>query len=357
MQVGHAVAEAAAPNLAPPQKSRELLRVLLRRGQQGLKLSASSGMSLHEPKHGQTLASISVESKGRLYAEAGVMKMGGKPLGEEVEVRADEGPLRIAGRSYAGRILLHATGEQLLLVNEVSLEDYLKGVLPGEVPGSWPIEALKAQAVAARSYAVWRVSETRRAGASAFDLDDSVSSQVYQGLAAHAERSDQAVDACAHEVLSFNGKIAQCFFHSNSGGHTAGSDEAWASAHAPGYLAGVEDPWSEDQKHYAWSVTLPLHSVEERLIKAKLWPGGVLEEVVPRERSDSGRWVSIRLFGNGQDKTIKATGPYHLNAACENVLQSPPGSRDNAILFVFAMLRRTYGAALAAKNTAKFSAG
>lgn len=307
MQIGHAPAESSAPSAVRPARGRDLLRVLLRRGQQGLKLSASGGLGLYDPESGEALSSIGAEGKGRLSANASILFLGSKRLGKAVEVRAESGALRVAGRAYAGRLLLYAMGDQVFLVNEVSLEDYLKGVLPSEVPSSWPMEALKAQAVAARSYAVWRVGETRKAGNSPYDLDDSVASQVYQGLQNKSERSDSAVDACAGEVLSYQGKIAQCFFHSNSGGHTAGSDEAWGTDHAPAYLAGVEDSWSEDQKHYAWSATLPLADVQAKLERAKLWPGGLLEEVIPKDRSESGRWNLVRLIGGHQEKVVKAT--------------------------------------------------
>jgi stage II sporulation protein D len=294
--------EAAAP--APGGGPK--LRVLLRRGQQGLKLSAAGGLALYESKEGKPLAAIGASSRGRVEAAGDVLVMGGKPLGSEAEVRADVGDLKVAGRRYGGRVLLRANGGQVLLINEISLQDYLKGVLPSEVPASWPPESLKAQALAARSYAVWRASETRKAGTSAFDLDDSVASQAYQGMEKRDPRTDKAVDATEGEILAFQGKIAECFFHSNSGGHTAASDEAWGGKNAPLYLSGVMDSWSEDQQHYAWSVTLELEKVEARLNKAGLFTG-LLEEVAPRESTDSGRWEQVRLIGGGGDKVIKAT--------------------------------------------------
>ena len=280
------------------------LRVLLRRGLQGLKLSAPGGLSLHDPQDGHLLAAIGAQTRGRLDAEGTQLYFGGRSLGAEVEVRADEGALRVAGRRYAGRILLRANEGQPYLINDVGLQDYLKGVLPSEVPASWPLAALKAQAVAARSYAIWRAQETRKAGSSPFDLDDSVASQAYQGREKQEARTDEAVDACNGEVLAYRDKVAQCFFHSNSGGHTAGSDEVWGGQ-APAYLAGVLDSWSEDQKHYVWTTTLPLHIVEARLIKAGLW-NGLLEEVVPKEETESGRWSLVRLIGSPSEKLVKA---------------------------------------------------
>jgi stage II sporulation protein D len=282
------------------------LRVLLRRGQQGLKLSAPGGLALYDSQDGHALVAIGAAGRGRLEASGESLRMGDRALGTEAEVRADTQGLKVAGRRYGGRVLLRASGGQVLLINEISLQDYLKGVLPSEVPATWPLEALKAQALAARSYAVWRASETRKSGNGSFDLDDSVSSQAYQGLEKQDPRTDQAVDATNGEILAFQGKIAECFFHSNSGGHTAGSDEAWGGKSSPAYLNGVMDIWSEDQKHYAWSATLELEQVETRLNKAGLF-SGLLEEVVPKEQTDSGRWELVRLIGSNGEKLIKAT--------------------------------------------------
>jgi stage II sporulation protein D len=265
------------------------------------------------------LAAISAASRGRLEASGDALLMGGKRLGPEAEVRAEVGDLKVAGRRYGGRVLLRANAGQVLLINEISLQDYLKGVLPSEVPASWPLESLKAQALAARSYAVWRAGETRKSGASAFDLDDSVASQAYQGLEKRDPRTDKAVDLTDGEILAFQGKIAECFFHSNSGGHTAGADEVWGGKSAPAYLNGVLDSWSEDQKHYAWSVALESEQVEARLSKAGLF-SGLLEEVVPKSSSDSGRWEQVRLIGSNGEKVVKASA--FRNALGADVLRS-----------------------------------
>jgi stage II sporulation protein D len=304
MQVGSAPVEqqgaAEKPASGGPQ-----LRVLLRRGQQGLKLSAPGGLSLRDSETHAALTDVGASVRGRLEAHGDTLYLGDKALAQEVEVVSLGEAIKVAGRSYAGRILLRASGSQVYLINEISLEGYLKGVLPSEVPANWPLEALKAQAVAARSYAAWRASATRQAGPSAFDLDDSVASQAYQGLEKQDPRTDRAVDACAGEILSYRGKIAECFFHSNSGGHTAGADEAWGGE-APAYLAGVLDSWSEDQQHYAWSGSLSAAQVEARLTRAGLWPGGIIDEIAPRDASESGRWTQVRLIGGSVDKTVKA---------------------------------------------------
>jgi stage II sporulation protein D len=301
-----------------PKPGGPLLRVLLRRGLQGLKLSAPGGLALLDVDSAARLASIGASAKGRLEARGNRLYLGDRAIGEQAEVHSDEGGLRVAGRTYAGRILLRAIGGQVYLINEVPLQDYLKGVLPSEVPASWPLEALKAQVVAARSYALWRAGETRKAGAVPFDLDDSVASQAYQGRGKQEARTDQAVDQCAGEVLAYRGKIAECFFHSNSGGHTAGSDEVWGGE-APAYLAGVLDSWSEDQPHYAWNASLSGGEVEQRLARAGLWTG-LLDEIVPKASTDSGRWAQMRLIGSGADKTVKASA--FRNALGADVLRS-----------------------------------
>ncbi|MEG6587515.1 SpoIID/LytB domain-containing protein [Paenibacillus barengoltzii] len=132
-----------------------------------------------------------------------------------------------SGRSYRGDFEISKVNGQLALVNEVPLEQYLYSVVAGEVPSSWPQEALKAQAVAARSYALYNagLNKFKVAG-----LVDTTLSQVYNGTEKEVASIVQAVDATAGEVLvSSNGQIVEGIFASNSGGVTADSVEVWGN--------------------------------------------------------------------------------------------------------------------------------
>nr|WP_083930241.1 SpoIID/LytB domain-containing protein [Paenibacillus sanguinis] len=146
----------------------------------------------------------------------------------------DEGnaPIQLVERSnrkYRGDFEISRVNGQLALVNEVPLEQYLYSVVAGEVPSSWPQEALKAQAVAARSYALYHagLNKFKVAG-----LVDTTLSQVYQGTNNEADSITQAVDDTAGEVLVAGGKIVEGIFSSNSGGVTADATEVWGNVNS-----------------------------------------------------------------------------------------------------------------------------
>ena len=291
-------AEELAPAWAAGEEAPDgpPLRVLLRRGSQGLRLAAPGGLRLYGPL-GSTLAELPAKGKAGLSARDGQLMMNGRGLGSGVAL---VGPLRrneavrVGGRRYRGHLVLKALGGQLALVDVVGLEDYLKGVLPSEVSGLGPIEALKAQAVAARSFAVVQMQES---AGKAWDLDNSADSQVYGGVQDETAAADAAVRSTRGAILAFGRAVAHTFFHSNSGGHTADAGEVWASKDPPSYLFGVMDSWSEDQPHYTWSSTIPRAEAEALLHKAGLWDG-FLEDVVGRERSESERWIKVDLIGH-----------------------------------------------------------
>jgi len=128
----------------------------------------------------------------------------------------------------------------------VGLEQYLAGVVPREMPAAWNAEALRAQAVAARSYAL-----AHRLAGKGFDLYPDVRSQVYGGVAAEDVRATAAIDSTAGQVLLHDGRIADTLFHSTSGGRTAAAAEVFGGKDVP-YLVGVDDPFSSLSPVHRW---------------------------------------------------------------------------------------------------------
>ena len=192
-------------------------------------------------------------------------------------------PLALDGAAYRGGLRITAAAGTLRVVNEVRLEAYLLGVVPLEVPKHWPAEVLRAQAVAARSYAL-----ARRLGSGPFDLYADWRSQMYGGVAAESPATTRAVRDTAGEVLLYDGAIATTFFHSTSGGRTASAAEVFGED-VP-YLVSVPDPWDR---------VSPLHVWEPRLLTpaglARLFGLGspVLDAVT--EPAPSGRTAAIVL--------------------------------------------------------------
>jgi stage II sporulation protein D len=162
---------------------------------------------------------------------------------------ASKQPLSVDGRAYRGRIVVVPDGKQLDVVDAVGLEAYLKGVVPAEMPTSWPAEALKAQAVAARSYALANVTKGR-----AYDLYGDTRSQVYGGVAAESAAASAAVDATKGTVVLFRGKVADTLFFSTSGGRTASALES-TGIDVP-YLVSVDDPYDSLSPYHDWGPVL-----------------------------------------------------------------------------------------------------
>ena len=144
-------------------------------------------------------------------------------------------PLEL-GRRYRGSIQVSVVDGKLRAINFVGLEAYLYGVVPDEVPHTWPPEVLKAQAVAARSYAL----VTRKSGA--FDLYADTRSQVYGGVDAETFPTTAAVDATAGRILAYRGQIAVTYFFSTSGGRTAAIQDAWPGSRPVPYLVSCRIP-------------------------------------------------------------------------------------------------------------------
>ena len=159
-------------------------------------------------------------------------------------------PISVNDRAYMGNIRISIRQKQFFAVNYVGIEDYLKSVVPSEVPSTWPMEALKAQAVAARTYALYH-----RAGQSKdYDLYSGVKSQLYKGVCSETSRTDMAVYLTTEMCLYDNGKLVPAYFHSTCGGHTISADSVWEKALDS--IEGVDCKFCKDSPHYKWKKSI-----------------------------------------------------------------------------------------------------
>ena len=168
-------------------------------------------------------------------------------------------PLAVGDRSYRGKLVVDAHGKLVDVVDLVGLEQYLAGVVPAEMPSKWPPEALQAQAIAARSYAL-----ANRASGRSFDLYGDARSQVYGGVAAESPAATAAIEATKGQVVRYAGAVADTLFSSTSGGRTASSLEA-TGVDVP-YLVSVPDPYDSVSPYHRWGpVLLDAAAVAKRL--------------------------------------------------------------------------------------------
>lgn len=203
-------------------------------------------------------------------------------------------PLALDGKPYRGLLELGVEKNKLHAINSVGLEAYLNGVVPDEMPHTWPAEALKAQAVVARSYAL----ASRRTGT--FDLYDDVRSQVYNGMDAEEAPATEAVVATVGQVVTYEGKVATTYFFSTSGGRTADVADVWSGDPVP-YLVSVPDPYDTASPHHRWG---PVTFATAKLRKALGVQGRLLD--IRTTPNHSGRVATVVAVGTEGESSVAA---------------------------------------------------
>jgi stage II sporulation protein D len=193
------------------------------------------------------------------------------------------GPLTFDGHPFRGAFELHDQAGFLRVINIVPLDAYIQGVVANEMPFSWPAEALEAQAVAARTYALASIVKGKP-----YHLYADVRDQVYRGVDGETARTNDAVRATAGKVVLHGGKIATTFYFSSSGGKTANSEDVFGSA-VP-YLVSRPDPWDKASPHHRWGPVL----FGARTIQSKFGAGARVVDAVGVP-TPSGRVKSLTL--------------------------------------------------------------
>jgi stage II sporulation protein D len=204
------------------------------------------------------------------------------------------GPLTLAGAgTYRGSLEFRPTGSGagIETVNVVSLEDYVRGVISAEMPSTWSLEALKVQAVAARTYAI-----TSDAGGAVFDLYRDTRSQMYGGVGAETSTTDAVVAATAGQVVTYDGTPVVTYFFSSSGGHTENVEKVWPGATPEPWLRGVADPYDNvaGDPYHRWGSKMTVKAARTKLHS---YVKGALIGVRILTRGTSPRILTAELVG------------------------------------------------------------
>jgi stage II sporulation protein D len=269
------------------------VRVLLAEGRRGVTVSSTSPLT-------------AVDASGEKYRLAARPLQLGRRLVlllETGRVRAisplvlrsrKDAPLSLDGKLYRGSFEVTVEKGFLRVVNVVPLESYLEGVVAGEMPHTWPSEALRAQAVAARSYAL-----ATRVKGKPFDHYSDVRSQVYLGVEGEKPRTTEAVRATAGQVLLYGGQVATTYYFSTSGGRTASAEDVFGFS-TP-YLVSRPDPWDKASPYHRWGpFVLPGSELQSKLdLEAR-----VLDAV--GVATPSGRLRSLRVQTADGTTTVPA---------------------------------------------------
>lgn len=242
------------------------------------------------------LAKVSVDGE-RVHLEGKgdfdrlTLKPGPAPLEIKMVGVSEKGP-----RRFGGELEIRARNGRLFLIERPDLEDYVSAVLGAELPEDFPLEAQKAQAVLARTYAV---AERGRHAAEGFDLCDLTHCQVYAGILPLSSKQSEAIRSTQHQILSYQGKPVSALFHSTCGGHTSANQRVFGGRPLP-YLQGVSDgQFCAASPHSLWQGEVPMEQIAVLLEAGGSSPiRGEVRSVLPRDREPQGRIFSLELMAD-----------------------------------------------------------
>src|SRR4051812_8482695 len=225
-----------------------------------------------------------------------------------VPVSSSSGSVALGGRAmnglsdgrYRGVIEVRpGTFGGLMAVNALPLDDYIRGVIVGEMPTSWPLPALEAQAVVARSYAL-----TTDAGGAIFDQYPDTRSQMYYGMSRETAGTNEAVQGTAGEVVMYGDQVASTYYFSSSGGRTENIENSWPGMAPLPYLRSVDDPYDNLSPRHRWRYVWSKSKLDARLGS---FVKGKLKTVKVTKRGVSPRIVNAQVVGTRG--TVNVTGP------------------------------------------------
>jgi stage II sporulation protein D len=262
------------------------LRVSIQQGATQLTLGGSTPALIRDAT-GRQVGEIQAGSAYIAKVENGSISLGNWQSSQLWIQPQGEGFVWIGDRWYRGDAHIVVRGNRLSAINHVDLEEYLYSVVGAEAVSSWPLEALKAQAVAARSYALYQRAKSQNG---LYDLDTTTATQVYKGLLSEARSTHQAVRETADEAIVYNRQVILAAFHASSGGHTENVEDVWSSP-LP-YLRGVVD-YDQNAPVYQWSKRYSRSELSRAI-------GGVgtIQSCIPERITPRGRVITLRVVGD-----------------------------------------------------------
>ncbi|MDY6903618.1 MAG: SpoIID/LytB domain-containing protein [Thermodesulfobacteriota bacterium] len=302
---------------AANQLADTTMRVLIIENQPAITLKSLYTITITDPSSGKTVASGPGTAK--LTVKDGGIIINQTPTGKNrLTISTRNTYLKVDGTRYRGDIVVSASVQGLSAINHIYVEDYLYGVVPREVPYTWPKHALMAQAVAARTYALY-VKEKRRE--EPYDVRATTASQVYGGYDAENPKTSIAVDCTRGQVMTYNGNLIVAYFHSNSGGYTECPENVWGAA-VP-YLKSTPDNYSNGSPGSTWEYYLPFSEASRRLNAYGIDVDGI-KKLRFNDKSESGRVRDVTIFSDNGRYDIKgnnfrlAIGGTKLKSMCFN---------------------------------------
>lgn len=258
-------------------------------GMKALKLQSDGGMTIRRSHDGLLLAKPVKDL--RIVPSKSGMIINQRLFSESaVRIVSSRKDIRINGQSFGGMLYITSKRGVLQVVESLDLEDYLGGVVPLELNSKWHPEALKVQAVVARTYALYQ--KTQNSGKD-YDLVATTSDQVYGGKGVEDARATEAVRATRGQVLTYAGQVINSVYHSTAAGQTEDVREVWGTDFP--YLHGVACPFDVRSPWYEWDRAVDLVELEKNF-RSKGFPIGAIATVTTYRFSQADRVTRIRIL-------------------------------------------------------------
>lgn len=240
--------------------------------------------------------------KINIKIENGTLYVDGKSIDANGLTAKAKSPIGVtkSGKLYRGEIKILVNSNIIELINHVNIEEYLYSVVPSESPSSWPIEALKAQAVAARTFVLYQMSHSKDRN---YDVLDDDRSQAYGGIKSERDTTTRAVKETIGQVLTYDGRPIYAMFTANSGWHTADPQDIFGGE-GFAYLKAFPDDYSKRGQRGEWVVKKTAHEIEKGIYKIGLNMPGITD-IKPHTVDKSGRMVKVYITYNGGTKAFR----------------------------------------------------
>ena len=225
-----------------------------------------------------------------LYFDKNKQKKYDLKSNQQFQVSSSDGRgIWVGQKRFAGKLNLFVLDSEILVVNVLGIEKYLNSVVGSEMPTKWPIEALKAHAIASRTYAL------KQKGNNLFDIDSTQKNQVYNGLESRTYKTIRAVKSTRSLVLTYKNKLINALFHSSSGGMTENSQDVWKNKYP--YLSSVKD-FDKNNPKFRWQKKFSSNELTNLFPKI-----GGLKNIEIIDITSTGRVKNVKLIGTyGSDQ-------------------------------------------------------
>jgi stage II sporulation protein D len=282
-----------------PVLAGESIRVLLAPDPPSVTIAGSPDLTLTDPD-GRPVAG---GFKGSVVIAAGPQGLiiQNEPTDRrELVASSGSGAIRIDDRDVGGILHIALYHDKIRLINELDLEDYLKGVVPIEISSKWHPEVLKVQAIISRTYALYQ--RQLNLGKD-YDVQATTADQVYEGRDKEDPVTNQAVAETRGLVLTYEGQLILSAYHSTSAGPTENAAEVWGMD-LP-YLKGVSCPFDQNSPYYQWNRSIPMDTVQKAFSTAG-YSIGTIASITPFRWTEAGRISQIRLIHSRGELILKA---------------------------------------------------